>query len=60
MISPEARAVLKAVGGGALVVVIIVGLGLLLGSLVPSSGPRRIEVIVRFEGPIQVQIVPPK
>jgi hypothetical protein len=54
MIPPEARAVLK----GALVGVVIVALGVLLGSLVPSSGPRRIEVIVRFEGPIQVQMVP--
>jgi hypothetical protein len=58
MISPEARAVLKTVGAGALVGVVIVGLGVLLGSLVPPSGPQRIEVIVRFDGPIQVQMVP--
>ena len=51
---------LKALGGGALVGAVIVGAGVLLAFLVPSSGPRRIEVIVRFEGPIQVQTVPPR
>ena len=51
---------LKALGAGAFVGAVIVALGLLLGSLVPPSSPQRIEVIVRFDGPIQVQMVPPR